>query len=123
MLQSIDTGSLERQIARDHSRSPDLLAVVYETQLLLDPSPEKAAQLLKGYIHPRSTYTFLTAHWAYRSGMILLNEKYVDGVFRPGFVSAFRACIIILERGAVRWDSAAALGESIKSYIAMKEAP
>ena len=116
LVQELNTEDLELGVRHNHL-APSILSTVYETQLLLDPSPATAARLINSYAHVRSIHTFLTPQWTYRAGLILLEEKLGLGLQNSEVMDAYGTCLVILDRAALRWQGAKALSGSLRSYV------
>jgi hypothetical protein len=120
VLNNLDASTLERDIMVN-DRNPIILAALYETRLLLDPQPATAACLLRIQAHPRFIHTFLTPHWTYRAGMILVEGTYSLGASFVDHMEAISTCMVILDRASLRWKGAAALRDSFRFHLSAKE--
>lgn len=98
--------------------SPNLVATLHETRLLLNPDQSTAVDLLTAYMHPRMIYTFPTQHWTYKAAMIIVTND--SG---KGLLECYGKATAILTRCARQWPSATALLSMITSYIRQKQKP
>jgi hypothetical protein len=144
--------------------SPNVLALAYETQLLIHADDATTAQrLLAIYTHPRYVRTFLTPQWAYKAGMVVvLSEQQQQrqqslssaspssssslsvswlqqgqgtatttatttatapapaitwSWWSAPTAEAYGNCLLILDQSSRRWPGAAALKQSIQSFL------
>lgn len=131
--QEIIKGFLHQQLsindpAWKHTRkslSANILAVIYETYLLIDHAPLIACHLLSTYASPKYVPTFMTPQWAYKAGMILVTEVLqrstaVDGNHRAEYMQGYAYCTLVLERCSRRWPSATLLQEILQSCLGAK---
>ncbi|KAL2785028.1 hypothetical protein BJX66DRAFT_343475 [Aspergillus keveii] len=102
----------------EHSAHPNVLAVVYESFMLVDPNLTLACGLLSCYVQARYRPTFLTSHWAYKAGAFVFgipsNPSAIDSTL---LAQAFSDCTVVLERCSQRWPSSKLLKRAIGTFL------
>lgn len=109
------------------SQRHNLLAVAYETRLLLQPNDaESAACLLEIYVQEYYVTTSLSPSWAYRAGLVIFREiikrypqQEANATYHPsnrGY-QAYGNCLLFLEKCSRRWPSANSLRQSLQSFV------
>ncbi|KAH8808814.1 hypothetical protein F5884DRAFT_793430 [Xylogone sp. PMI_703] len=105
----------------EKSMHPNVLSVVYETHLLIEPSPEVAYRLLSCYTHRGYIPTFLTPQWAYKAGMMLFGDNTgPTQLSNEHLLEAYSKCALIFERCSRYWPSSQGLGQIIRSCLNRK---
>lgn len=110
--------------------SPSILALAHETRLLIHPNDAtSAARLLAIYTQPHYVRTFLSSHWAYRAGVVVVSEQLrqenqlqvsstsMSWRWSAAASQAYGDCLVFLEQVSRRWPSAGALKRSLQSFV------
>lgn len=92
-----------------------MLAVIYETLLLIDPIPTTACHLLASYARQGYIFTFLTPQWAYKAGLILLKSQ--AQLEKELIIEGYSNCMKIFERCSRDWPGSKGLRCIIQSYL------
>ncbi|KAL3440813.1 hypothetical protein BJX65DRAFT_314468 [Aspergillus insuetus] len=95
-----------------------MLAVVYESFMVVDLHLTLACGLLSYYAQARYKPTFLTSHWAYKAGTFVFgipsNPNAIDSTL---LTQAFSDCTVVLERCSQRWPSSRLLKRAIGNFL------
>ncbi|KAF3033878.1 hypothetical protein E8E12_002029 [Didymella heteroderae] len=95
---------------------PVIRIALHSTVLLLDPSWGSAWYVLEAVVSLGGTYTFLTPHWVYRAGTIIIQN--MPEIYEANVIQLYSNTVHVLELSSWKWPSSAALNASLADLMA-----
>ncbi|KZM23518.1 uncharacterized protein EKO05_0011254 [Ascochyta rabiei] len=115
---SIAKANVKKMLPRLDEKA-ELLPVVrialHTTVLLLDPSWGSAWYVLEAVVSLGGTYTFLTPHWVYRAGTIIIQN--MPEIYEGNVIQLYSNTVHVLELSSWKWPSSAALNASLADLM------
>ncbi|KAJ4369519.1 hypothetical protein N0V86_009354 [Didymella sp. IMI 355093] len=94
---------------------PVIRIALHTTVLLLDPSWGSAWYVLEAVVSLGGTYTFLTPHWVYRAGTIIIQN--MPEIYEANVIQLYSNTVHVLELSSWKWPSSAALNASLADLM------
>ncbi|KAF2624784.1 hypothetical protein BU25DRAFT_134098 [Macroventuria anomochaeta] len=94
---------------------PVVRIALHTTVLLLDPSWGSAWYVLEAVVSLGGTYTFLTPHWVYRAGTIIIQN--MPEIYEGNVIQLYSNTVHVLELSSWKWPSSAALNASLADLM------
>ncbi|KAF2112535.1 hypothetical protein BDV96DRAFT_579867 [Lophiotrema nucula] len=92
-------------------RLPGLRLALHQTHLLLNPCWGSAWHVLEAVVAKGSVHVFLTPHWVFRAGTVLLNS--MDSILEGNILQLYSNALVVLNLSSGKWPSAATLAASL----------
>jgi len=93
----------------------NLRLTLHQTHLLFNPIWQTAWYVLEAVVSTGSIHVFLTPHWVYRAGTILLKD--MNKVLPGNLIQLYSNAVVVLELSSWKWGSAAALSASLSNLL------
>lgn len=127
LLEEVD-GYVPIILQMDPQTRDNLLAVAFETRLLIQPDDEESAiNLLEVYDTEYYIQSSLSAIWAYRAGLVIVsgilkrNQHFQEDPRRhydlEKRVKAYGRCLMFLDQCSRRWACSSALNLSLQEVM------
>ncbi len=71
--------------------------------------------MLEAVVSLGGTYTFLTPHWVYRAGTIVIHN--MSEIYEGNFIQLYSNTVHVLELSSWKWPSSAALNASLADLM------
>ncbi|KAF2995528.1 hypothetical protein E8E13_002176 [Curvularia kusanoi] len=94
---------------------PVIRIALHTTVLLLDPTWMSAWYVLEAVVSLGGTYTFLTPHWVYRAGTIIIQN--MPNIYEANVIQLYSNTVHVLELSSWKWPSSAALNASLADLM------
>lgn len=103
---------------------PSLRMALHQTHLLLNPCWGTAWHVLEAVVSSGAIHIFLTPHWVYRAGCLLLEN--VDKIWEVSLIQLYSNALVILELSSSKWPNTGVLRDSLVEllqHMKMKHRP
>ncbi|KAF2277039.1 uncharacterized protein EI97DRAFT_375495 [Westerdykella ornata] len=97
------------------SRHPWLRIVLHQTHLLMNPIWQCAWFVLEAVVSQGGFHTFLTPHWVYRAGCVLLDK--INEVYFEYLAQLYSNALVALELSSVKWPNVSLLKGSLVDLL------
>ncbi|OSS48157.1 hypothetical protein B5807_07746 [Epicoccum nigrum] len=94
---------------------PVVRIALHTTVLLIDPQWGSAWYVLEAVVSLGGTYTFLTPHWVYRAGTIIIQN--MPTIYEADVIQLYSNTVHVLELSSWKWPSSAALNASLADLM------
>ncbi|KAF2634640.1 hypothetical protein P280DRAFT_474515 [Massarina eburnea CBS 473.64] len=94
---------------------PGLRMALHQTHLVLNPKWGSAYYVLEAVVSSGCVHNFLTPHWVYRAGTILIQN--MPHILPGNLVQLYSNALIVLELSSWKWGSSAALSASLSETM------
>ncbi|KAF2269995.1 hypothetical protein CC78DRAFT_188469 [Lojkania enalia] len=106
--------SVKRHLPRldDLGKLPPILrTTLHQTHLLINPCWGSAWHVLEAVVSLGSIHTFLTPHWVFRAGTVLVQN--LPSIFEGNLLRLYSNALVVLNLSAGKWPSSASLAASL----------
>ncbi|EMD92973.1 hypothetical protein COCC4DRAFT_169924 [Bipolaris maydis ATCC 48331] len=90
---------------------PILRISLHITHFVLNPCWGSAWHVLEAVVSCGSIHVFLTPHWVYRAGVVLIQN--MPAIFGGNLIQLYSNALLVLELSSWKWPSSAALSASL----------
>lgn len=90
---------------------PGLRMALHQTHLLLNPCWGSAFYVLEAVVSQGSIHIFLTPHWVYRAGCVLIQS--MPEIWGGNLIQLYSNALVVLELSAGKWPSTSVLRDSL----------
>ncbi|PSN74611.1 hypothetical protein BS50DRAFT_19803 [Corynespora cassiicola Philippines] len=94
---------------------PTLRMALHQTHLLINPCWGSAWYVLEAVVSNGSIHTFLTPHWVYRAGTVLIQN--MPSILGGNLIQLYSNALVVLELSSSKWPSSAALSASLADLM------
>lgn len=91
--------------------SPGLRLALHQTHLLLNPCWGSAWHVLEAVVSVGTIHVFLTPHWVYRAGCVLIQN--MPSIWVENLVQLYANALVVLELSSTKWPSTGLLRDSL----------
>ncbi|KAF2791226.1 hypothetical protein K505DRAFT_339734 [Melanomma pulvis-pyrius CBS 109.77] len=95
--------------------NPGLRMVIHQTHLLVNPCWGSAWHVLEAVVAWDSIHIFLTPHWVYRAGCMLIQN--MPDIYGVDLIQLYSNALVVLELSSRKWPSSAALSASLTEVM------
>lgn len=88
---------------------------LHQTHLLLNPVWGSAWYVLEAVVSTDRIHTFMTPHWVYRAGTVLIEN--MKDVLGPNLIQLYSNALVLLELSSCKWRSSAHLSASLSDLM------
>jgi hypothetical protein len=90
---------------------PSLRLVLHQTHLLLNPCWGTAWHVLEAVVSTGTIHIFLTPHWVYRAGCVLVEN--LPHIWQENLIHLYSNALVILELSSTNWPNTGVLKISL----------
>jgi hypothetical protein len=90
---------------------PALRLTLHQTHLLLNPCWGTAFNVLEAVVAAGSIHIFLTPHWVYRAGCVLI--QHMPDLWGGNLIQLYSNALVVLELSSGKWPSSSLLRDSL----------
>ncbi|KAF2736214.1 hypothetical protein EJ04DRAFT_551446 [Polyplosphaeria fusca] len=94
---------------------PGLRMALHQTHLLINPCWGTAWYVLEAVVSQGSIHTFLTPHWVYRAGTVLIQG--LPSLFEGNLLQLYSNALVVLNLSNGKWRSSASLAASLGDLL------
>ncbi|KAF1995492.1 hypothetical protein P154DRAFT_538741 [Amniculicola lignicola CBS 123094] len=94
---------------------PGLQMALHQTHLLLNPCWGSAWHVLETVVAEGSVHVFLTPHWVYRAGTVLIQK--LPSIYGGDLIVLYSNALVLLNLSSGKWPSAKALSASLSDLV------
>ena len=98
-----------------HTLRHTLCLTLHQTHFLLDPCWGTAWFLLEAAVATGTIHIFLTPHWIYRAGCILIQN--MGSIWVENLVQLYSNALVVLELSSIKWPSTGLLRHSLEGLM------
>ncbi|KAH7117888.1 hypothetical protein B0J11DRAFT_94821 [Dendryphion nanum] len=98
-----------------HKLRPTLCLPLHQTHLLLNPCWGSAWYVLEAAVCVGSMHVFLTPHWVYRAGCVLIQN--MGSIWVENLVQLYANALVVLELSSAKWPSTGGLKDSLMGLM------
>lgn len=95
--------------------SPTLRMALHQTHLVLNPKWGSAWYVLEAVVSSGGIHTFLTPHWVYRAGTILIQN--MPHILPENLIQLYSNALVVLELSSWKWSSSQDLSASLSETM------
>jgi hypothetical protein len=95
--------------------NPGLRMSIHQTHLLINPCWGSAWHVLECVVAWDAIHTFLTPHWVYRAGSMLIQN--MPDIYGVDLVQLYSNALVVLELSSRKWPSSASLSTSLTEVM------
>jgi hypothetical protein len=95
---------------------PGLSMALHQTHLLCNPCWGSAWYVLETIVSSGNIHNFLTPHWVYRAGTVLIQN--MPHILKVNLIQLYSNALVILELSSWKWPSSATLSASLSETMA-----
>jgi len=88
---------------------------IHQTHLLINPFWGSAWHVLEAVVAWDSIHIFLTPHWVYRAGCMLIQN--MPTIYGVDLIQLYSNALVVLELSSRKWSSSAALSASLTDLM------
>jgi hypothetical protein len=94
---------------------PILSIVLHMTHLLINPCWGSAWQVLEAVVGLGGIHVFVTPHWVYRAGIVLVQN--LDKIYHENFIRLYSNALFVLDLSSWKWPSSIDLRSSLEEHL------
>jgi hypothetical protein len=95
--------------------NPGLRMIIHQTHLLINPCWGSAWHVLECVVAWDAIHIFLTPHWVYRAGCMLIQN--MPQIYGVDLVQLYSNALVVLELSSRKWPSSASLSASLTEVM------